>query len=243
MRMLSSRVLTVAAALLAWCAVGADEAPGAAPRQESRGGGRSRSGMRERFAEIERQLKEKFPAEYAEVEKMRETDRFGAMRKMEELAEKAGIEMPFGRRGMRPRPEPANSAEREWREFFAKLREKFPTEFEAIEKKIASEPQTAMTELKALAEKAGLEMPKGELPKSVQSERKIELNRNRNRILIANANRILARTRPDDYAKLQALREVDDDAARAFFRKLAREEGLTPARLLGEPIPQVRSVS
>ena len=197
MRMLSSRVLTVAAALLAWCAIGADEAPVAAPRQESRGGGRSRSGMRERFAEIERQLKEKFPAEYAEVEKMRETDRFGAMRKMEELAEKAGIEMPFGRRGMRPRP----------------------------------------------AEKAGLEMPKGELPKSVQSERKIELNRNRNRILIANANRILARTRPDDYAKLQALREVDDDAARAFFRKLAREEGLTPARLLGEPIPQVRSVS
>jgi len=221
---------------------GAGDRPSSSPSSREGRGGRSRSGFRERMEQVNRQLKEKFPTEYAELEKLRETDRFGAMRKMAELAEKAGIEMPFGRRPMRPRGE--NPENNEWQEFFAKLKEKFPTEFDAIRKKISTSPQAALAELKALAEKAGLEMPKGDLPQAGPGQpERVAINRNRNRILVAQANRILARTRPEDYAKLQALREVDDDEARAFFRKLVREERLTPERLLGEPIRPARVVS
>ena len=229
---------------------GADAAAPAAPaapaegRPQLRGNGEDRRrGMREQIENINRQLKEKFPAEYAEIEKMRESDRMGAMRKTMELAGKAGIEMPWGRGRMGGRRfGQLNGAVDEWQKFFAELKGKAPAEFAAIEAKLTSDPGNAMSsELKALAEKHGLTMPQGPLPR--QAGGVVSLNRNRNRIMIERANRILEEERPEDYIKLQALREVDDDAAREFFRKLAKEEGLTPQRLLAEPIRPVRSVS
>lgn len=233
--------LSILTVLAAWVSYGA-EGDAAPPQGEMRRGfGGGRGGMRAQMENINRQLKEKFPAEYAEIEKMRETDRMGAMRKMMELAGKAGLEMPFGRRGMMGhRPDFGHGMQNEWTKFFAELKEKAPAEFAEIEKKLTSDPQNALKELAALAEKHGLKMPTGPLP----SQRpQVSLNRNGNRFMIQRANRILEKSRPEDYAKLQELRETDDDAAREFFRKLAKEEGLTPRRLLAEPIRPVQSVS
>lgn len=200
--------------------------------------GDRRSAMREQMEKINQQLKEKFPAEYAEIEKMRGSDRMMAMRKTMELANKAGIEMPWGRRGMMGRRmEPQMDV---WQQFFADLKQKAPAELAEIEKKMTADPKAAMTELKALAEKHGLKMPEGPLPRM---NAQVSLNRNRNRIMVERANRILAQARPEDYAELQKLRETDIHAARELFRKLAKEEGLTPRRLMMDPVRPVQSVS
>ena len=224
-------------AVFAVCgAYGAESTPPAETGR--RPGGDRRSAMREQMEKINQQLKEKFPAEYAEIEKMRGTDRMMAMRKTMELANKAGIEMPWGRRGMMGRRmEPQMDV---WQQFFAELKQKAPAELAEIEKKMTADPKSAMTELKALAEKHGLKMPEGPLPRM---NAPVSLNRNRNRIMVERANRILAQTRPEDYAELQKLRETDIHAAREFFRKLAKEEGLTPRRLMMEPVRPVQSVS
>ena len=105
---------------------------------------------------------------------------------------------------------------------------------------MAADPRSAMAELKALAEKHGLTMPEGPLPRM---NAPVQLNRNRNRIMVERANRILEDSRPEEYAKLEMLRETDDDAARAYFRQLVKEEGLTARQLLAEPIRPVQSVS
>ena len=228
---------SVLAALAVTVVCGAE--PAAPAERPAAPGGDRRSAMREQMEKINNQLKEKFPAEYAEIEKMREVDRMGAMRKTMELAGKAGIEMPWGRgRMMRgPRGEAQMGA---WAAFFASLKEKAPAEFAAIEKKMTADPRSAMAELKALAEKHGLTMPEGPLPRM---NAPVQLNRNRNRIMVERANRILEDTRPEEYAKLEMLRETDDDAARAYFRQLVKEEGLTARQLLAEPIRPVQSVS
>lgn len=243
------QVLSVGAVMVSFAVCCAADAPAAGmnPPPSPQGGGMrrgefpGRSGMRERFENFSRQLKEKFPAEYAEIEKLRGSDRMAAMRKTMELANKAGIEMPWGRRGMMGPRGGGGSALAEWPKFFAELKEKAPTEFTAIEQKIVSRPQEALKELKALAEKHGLKMPEGPLPGTGAGQP--ALNRNRNRFMVERANRILERSRPEEYARLQSLRETDENAAREYFRKLAKEEGLTPHRLLAEPIRPVQSVS
>ena len=228
---------TVLAALAVAVVWGA-EAAAPAGRPAAPGGDR-RSAMREQMEKINNQLKEKFPAEYAEIEKMRESDRMGAMRKTMELAGKAGIEMPWGR-GRMMRGEHGDAQMGAWSAFFASLKEKAPAEFAAVEQKMAADPRGAMGDLKALAEKHGLKMPEGPLPRMAAP---VQLNRNRNRVMVERANRILEQSRPEEYAKLELLRETDDDAARAYFRKLVKEEGLTARQLLAEPIRPVQSVS
>ena len=247
------RIVAAAALLLfcraAWGAEGdgnqEDAAPAAENVQPSRRGGRF-GGMRERMESFQRQLKEKFPSEYAEIEKLRETDRGAAMRKTMELAGKAGLEMPFHRGGHR-RGENAEAKDApespsgEWRSFFARLKEKCPDEFQALEKKLAGDPQNVLKEIRALAEKNGIEIPKSELPSAPAP--KMELNRNRNRILVARANRLLAQMVPEEYAELEKLRETDDDAAREKFRSMVRQAGITPAQLLSMPVEPVPAVS
>ncbi|MBR2641835.1 MAG: hypothetical protein IKD46_01780 [Lentisphaeria bacterium] len=224
--------------VLAGAAVCGAEAAGDTPSASRPPVGDRRSAMREQMEKINQQLKEKFPAEYAEIEKMRGSDRMMAMRKTMELANKAGIEMPWGRRGMMGRR--MGQQMEVWQQFFADLKQKAPAELAEIEKKMAADPKSAMTELKALAEKHGLKMPEGPLPRM---NAQVSLNRNRNRIMVERANRILAQTRPEDYAELQKLRETDIHGARELFRKLAKEEGLTPRRLMMDPVRPVQSVS
>lgn len=238
------QLLSLAAVMMISAVCSGDDkpAPGPQDRPEAPSGMRGgRSGMREYFEKMNRQLKEKFPAEYAEIEKLRSSDRMAAMRKTMELANKAGIEMPWRRGMMGRRGEHAAPPIGEWQKFFAELKEKAPAEFTAVEQKMAAHPQEALKELKALAEKHGLKMPEGPLPGSIPAAS--ALNRNRNRFMVARANRILQRSRPEEYAKLQKLRETDENAARDYFRQLVKEEGLTTRYLLAEPIPPVQSVS
>ena len=90
---------TLASALILFSAAAADApaVPGGSRTDESRDGGRrfrpGRDGMERRGdprAEAEAQIKEKFPAEYAEIEKLRAE----ADAKLRELAKKAGVEIP-----------------------------------------------------------------------------------------------------------------------------------------------------
>ena len=214
-----SAAFLAAFAIVAIPADGAEAAPAPAPAQQNG----PRGGF---FAERERiaaQLKEKFPAEYAEIEKLRATDRRGAMMKTMELARKAGIEMPFrGPRGMNANPQDA------WQNLFNQLKEKDPAGFAEVEKLLSSDPAKAMEKVKEIAAKAGLQVPEGmPMPGVVRPESP----RNRNRFMVERATRILKRTQPEAFAKVEALRKTDPDAARELFRSLVKEAGLTAEEL------------
>ena len=228
-----NKKLALTAALLAvfsavpFLASGAEASP-AAPAEEQRRP--SRGGM---FADRERmaaQLKEKFPAEYAEIEKLRETDRRAAMMKTMELARKAGIEMPRpgGFRGGMPMQQ--NSQET-WQNLFTKLKEKDPAGVAEVEKLLASDPAKAMEKLKEIAAKAGLQVPEG-LP--TPGDIRPESPRNRNRFMVERATRILKHTQPEKMAEVAKLQKTDPDAARELFRTLVKDAGLTTDELAAQ---------
>ena len=99
--------------------------------------------MRSPRTSIEAELKEKYPAEYAEVEKQR----ILAENKLEELAKKANVKLPATTESVRLKMvELKNSG-------------KFKTEFEEIEKLRADDPRAAFQKTRELMQKAGIEMP------------------------------------------------------------------------------------
>jgi hypothetical protein len=104
-------------------------------RGQNRGqGGRGGSMMRgQLFSEIE--IAKKFPAEYAEIDKLR--TEYEA--KLAELAKKAEVELPV-------------SMESNMR----KLYKAYPAEFTAAAEKMKSSPREGFAELAKLAEKAGI---------------------------------------------------------------------------------------
>ncbi|MBO7327943.1 MAG: hypothetical protein J6W00_04135 [Lentisphaeria bacterium] len=104
-------------------------------RGEERMGGNRNAMMRNRiFAEAE--IAEKFPAEYAEVDKLR----VEYEAKLAELAKKASVELPESRD-----------------EVFRKIRKEYPAEFAAAVKKMKTSPRDGFGELMSLAKKAGVE--------------------------------------------------------------------------------------
>ena len=115
------------------------------------------------YAEQMAELKEKYPTEMAEIEELRKTDRMGAMRKMRELMEKAGIQ--FGRpggmgggpgMGMGPGREEGGQATGPRMNPMQQLRElrrKFPKEMAEIEELRKTDPAAARTKIQALAAK------------------------------------------------------------------------------------------
>ena len=118
------------------------------------------------YAEQMADLKEKYPKEMAEIEELQKTDRMAAFRKMRELAEKAGIQLNFGRPGgmgggpgMGPggpgREEggPTVSPRMNPMQQLRELRRKFPKEMAAIEELRKTDPEAARVKIQELTAK------------------------------------------------------------------------------------------
>jgi len=117
------------------------------------------------YAEQMAELKEKYPKEMAEIEELRKTDRMAAFRKMRELAEKAGIQLNFGRpggmgggpgMGMGPGREeggPTVSPRMNPMQQLRELRRKFPKEMAAIEELRKTDPEAARVKMQELTAK------------------------------------------------------------------------------------------
>lgn len=217
MRILSSLILVLFAALLT--AADAPATPAASGNDgnssnEQRGSRRfgrgGRMGMRGgRFME---QLKEKYPQEVAEIEKLRSSDPEGARTKMFELMRKANPEMTM--RGGRRRDairEVEPTAEQ-----LAELKAKFPAEFAEYEKVKTSDPEKAKNLLRELLKKAYGE----------QIAENTKNLRDRSRRSVAMVKMELKRLYPERFSKIEKLAETDPDAAREEMRKLFKESNL-----------------
>ena len=175
-----------------------------------RGGERNgeRGGMRRgRFLE---QLKEKYPQEVAEIEKLQQSDPAAARTKMFELMRKAG-----GDRGMRP-PRRDGEFMEPTAEQLEAIKSKFPKEFAEYEKLKTSDLEKARTVL-------------GELMRKTFGEQAAGANsnlRDRSRRSVAMLKMELKRRYPERFAEIEKLEETDPDAARAELRKLFAESGM-----------------
>lgn len=118
------------------------------------------------YAEQMADLKEKYPKEMAEIEELQKTDRMAAFRKMRELAEKAGIQLNFGRPGGmgggpgmgpggpgREGAEPAVAPRTNPMQQLRELRRKFPQEMAAIEELRKTDPAAARVKILELTAK------------------------------------------------------------------------------------------
>ncbi len=190
------------------------------------GGGFNREAMQK----VDEQIKEKLPEEYKELEKLSQSDPRAAYTKRRELAEKAGIEMPSFGRGNRGgnRPDRGNSEEKaleEWQKAEAAIKEKFPKEYEEIDKLRQTDTAAALVKLRELAEKAEIKLPEGEPPGRTVSPRAVA------KLAVDRAHQILRERYPDEYAEYEKLREDDPDAAREKFREMFKKSGLTSEEL------------
>ncbi|MDD2478980.1 MAG: hypothetical protein PHS31_03720 [Victivallaceae bacterium] len=186
--------------------------------------------MREAYQKADEQLKEKFPAEFAEIEKLSQTDRRAAFEQKRALATKAGIEMPtFSRsrtsRNSEQKPSEPETAKddklAEWQKIETLLKEKYPIEFAEYEKLRQTDRSAALIKLKELADKEKLTLPAAEIP-----ENKI-LPRDLARLVLERAESIVQRRYPEEHQELEKLRETDPDAARDKFRELVKKAGLS----------------
>ena len=105
-------------------------------RERNRGGNRFGRMQNPRF-DAEQKLKAQYPAEFAEVQKLRDE----AEKKLQELAKKANIELP-------PAP-------KSWHERMAELKEKYPKEYAEYEELQKTDRRAAFAKLRELMEKNG----------------------------------------------------------------------------------------
>ena len=118
--------------------------PGGMPGGMRMPGGMGMMGnMRNPRAAAEAELKAKYPAEYAEIEKQR----ILAENKLEELAKKANVKLPATAESIRLKMEELKNSG------------KYKAEFEEIEKLRTSDPRAAFMKTRELMAKAGIEMP------------------------------------------------------------------------------------
>lgn len=211
-RMFMKRILCLISAMLLSAAMAAEEnTPPASQGERSgerRGGERGgRNGMRRgRFLE---QLKEKYPAEVAEIEKLQQTDPAAARTKMFELMRKANPQM--GRRGMPSQEQMEPTAEQ-----LEEIRKKFPAEFAEYEKLKQGNPEKAKNLLAELMKKTFNELP------AVGNSNL----RDRSRRSVAMVKMELKRRYPERFAEIEKLAETDPDAARTELRKLFIESNM-----------------
>ncbi len=181
-----------------------DAVPGRrSPGRRSFGGGRMYD-----------EIKKKYPAEFAEIEKLRASDPEGARTKMRELMRKAAPEMGFGRGFRRggDRQAPGTLSA----EMLQKIKEKYPEEFAEYEKLKSSEPEKAAEKLKELTEKFFAGNPP-------EPEKNL---RDRNRRAVSSVMRQLKEKYPERFAEIEKMREIDPDGARAELRKMFKEANL-----------------
>ncbi len=191
------------------------------PRGGMPGGGMGiPGGMRNPRASVEAELKAKYPAEYAEIEKQR----MAVENKLEELAKKANVKLPATAESIRLKLEEL------------KISGKFKAEFEEIEKLRASNPRAAFEKTRELMTKAGIEMPetgRGGRLGSIENGDAVPARSSR----VNPMRRImeLRRKYPEEMKKLDALRREDPDGYRdgvmALLKKSEEEERKnTPGR-------------
>lgn len=172
-------------------------------RSRGRGGRMSRRGGN--FME---QFKSKYPKEYAEIEKLRESDPEKARDLMRELMRKAMAD-----RGMNSR-EGRNIEPTE--EQLKELKAKYPTEFAEYEKLKSSDPEKAKAKLQELMKKT--------FGEAVNNGKFL---RDRNRRATQHVMGELKERYPEKMAKIEELQKTDPDTAREELRKLFSEAKLS----------------
>ncbi len=218
--------LFLAAILAIGCGVesvfGADSAPDPASsgpaRQAGDDAGRSsRSGRR--GGQFLERLKNQYPTEFAEIEKLRESDPDAAQNKIRELMSKSGFSRgPM--RGMPPGMADRRTAEPD-AETLAKLKEKYPDEFAAYEELKKTEPEKAALQLRELLVKAGF----ADSGKANTPNADLRL-RDRGRRTVERVRAELRKRYPERYGAIEILQQTDPDAARRAFRKLFAEAAI-----------------
>lgn len=146
--------------------------------------------------EAEQKLKEKFPAEFAEIQKLRDE----AEKKLQELAQKANIELPAAPKSMQER--------------MAELKAKYPAEFAEMDKLRESDPAAAFAKMRELLEKEGITRHRdGAVPAKPAPERQ-------------NTGKILQELRkkyPEEMKAIQELRKKDPKKAREKTQELLKK--------------------
>ena len=179
------------------------------------GGGRGGFGMmgNNQRAEAEKQIREKFPKEFADIEKTKEQ----AEAQLQELAKKAGVKLPLTQEAMMKK--------------MAAVREKYKAEFEEIRKLRESDPQTARERTAEIFKREGIEMP-------MMNFRRPDDNNQANRPQPRRSNpgqdirkkiEQMRKAYPEEMKKIQQLRSEDPQKFRQAMKKLAdrydREHG------------------
>ena len=153
--------------------------------------------------QVENELKEQYPEEFAEIEELRRE----ANRKLQDLAEKAGVKLPV-------------SPQDRMQQIMA-LREKYPEEFAEIEELRRSNPRAAMEKMTELASKEGIDLSFGRNRGSAgNSSREGTTPRNNQ---AAQLRRKLLEQYPDKMAEIDALRKTDAAAARKQLQELIKQ--------------------
>ena len=167
-----------------------------------RNGGFNRGGFNRGFngmrqdprTEAEKKLKELYPAEYAEVQKLRDD----AEKKLQELAKKANITLPAPPKSMSERMD--------------ELKKKYPKEMAEFEELQKTDRRAAFAKLRTLMEKEGMTFgPQGRNPEAKMRE-------NPNRKL-----KEIRKKYPEEWKKIQNVRKSDPGKARTMTRELMQK--------------------
>ena len=152
-------------------------------------------GMRQNpRAEAEKKLKELYPAEYAEVQKLRDD----AEKKLQELAKKANITLPAAPKSMSERMD--------------ELKKKYPKEMAEYEELQKTDRRAAFAKLRTLLEKEGVTFG----PQGRNQEARMRENPN-------NKLREARNKYPEDWKKIQEVRKSDPAKARTMTRELLQK--------------------
>ena len=192
-------------------------------RGEGFGGGRGGFGQRGGFgggfvnprAEAEKQIKEKFPKEFAAIEKTKEQ----AEEQLQALAKKADVKLPMTQEAMMKK--------------MAAIREKYKSEFEEINKLRQEDPQAARERTNEIFKREGIEMPMMGMggfrrPEGNSQQQRQPRRGNSGQDMRKKMDQI-RKAYPEEMKKIQALREEDPQKFRQEMKKLAdrydREHG------------------
>lgn len=196
--------LLAAAGIISGCFVFAQDAK-AAPQRRERGPRTERmrpSHRNDQRENVEAKLKEKYPKEFAEIDKLRNE----AETKLQALAKKAGVQLPLNPETMRKK--------------MTEIRAKYPKEFEEIDKLRKTDPRAAREKMQEIYRKEGIEFP------AMPDRRHDRFGANPNQPSPRRGNPMeklqqIRAAYPAEMKKLDELRRNDPGRYREEMRKLA----------------------
>ncbi len=196
--------LLAAAGIISGCFVFAQDAK-AAPQRRERGPRTERMRPPHRNDQrenVEAKLKEKYPKEFAEIDKLRNE----AETKLQALAKKAGVQLPLNPETMRKK--------------MTEIRAKYPKEFEEIDKLRKTDPRAAREKMQEIYRKEGIEFP------AMPDRRHDRFGANPNQPYPRRGNPMeklqqIRAAYPAEMKKLDELRRNDPGRYREEMRKLA----------------------